>query len=137
MHYYGAHSLSFADEVLLAEGDVMAIQFGGFSLALLGSKGRMGIEVTNPDLQRGFSPQLDALDADFASPLLCHPGYGLVFLFVRPREAAEYVRRVLRHPQLNTQAKRMGTYVRASYDGVRVWRRNAAEQAFPWPQAVS
>ena len=30
VHYYGAHSLSFADQVLLAEGDVMAIQFGGF-----------------------------------------------------------------------------------------------------------
>ena len=30
VHYYGAHSLSFADEVLLAEGDVMSIQFGGF-----------------------------------------------------------------------------------------------------------
>jgi hypothetical protein len=34
VHYYGAHSLSFADEVLLAEGDVMAIQFGGFGRAL-------------------------------------------------------------------------------------------------------
>ena len=34
VHYYGAHSLSFADEVLLAEGDVMSIQFGGFGRAL-------------------------------------------------------------------------------------------------------
>ena len=34
VHYYGAHSLSFADDVLLAEGDVMAIQFGGFGRAL-------------------------------------------------------------------------------------------------------
>ena len=34
VHYYGAHSLSFADEVLLAEGDVMTIQFGGFGRAL-------------------------------------------------------------------------------------------------------
>jgi hypothetical protein len=34
VHYYGAHSLSFADEVLLEEGDVMAIQFGGFGRAL-------------------------------------------------------------------------------------------------------
>jgi hypothetical protein len=34
VHYYGAHSLSFADAVLLAEGDVMAIQFGGFGRAL-------------------------------------------------------------------------------------------------------
>lgn len=34
VHYYGAHSLSFADDVLLGEGDVMAIQFGGFGRAL-------------------------------------------------------------------------------------------------------
>ena len=34
MHYYGAHSLSFADQVMLAEGDVMTIQFGGFGRAL-------------------------------------------------------------------------------------------------------
>ena len=34
VHYYGAHSLSFADEVLLEEGDVMIIQFGGFGRAL-------------------------------------------------------------------------------------------------------
>jgi hypothetical protein len=78
-------------------------------------------------------PTLFTLDADFASPQLCHPAYGLVFLFVWPRDAADYVRRVLRHPALNTQAKRMGTYVRASYDGVRVWRRNEGEQAFSWP----
>ena len=37
VHYYGAHSLSFADHVLLAEGDVMAIQFGGFGRALRNS----------------------------------------------------------------------------------------------------
>jgi hypothetical protein len=82
-------------------------------------------------------PTFFTLDANFASPLLCHPAYGLVFLYVRPQHAADYVRRVLPHPALNTQAKRMGVYVRASYDGVRVWRRNEAEQAFPWPQATS
>lgn len=45
----------------------LAVQFGGFSLALLGSKGRMGIEVTSPDLQQGVSSQLDTLDADSAN----------------------------------------------------------------------
>ena len=34
VHYYGAHSLSFADDVLLVEGDVMVIQFSGFGRAL-------------------------------------------------------------------------------------------------------
>jgi hypothetical protein len=34
VHYFGAHSLSFADDVQLAKGDVMTIQFGGFGRAL-------------------------------------------------------------------------------------------------------
>lgn len=37
VHYYGAHSLSFADDVRLEEGDVMSIQFGGFGRALRNS----------------------------------------------------------------------------------------------------
>lgn len=100
--------------------------------------GRAGMQDPEilPLLHATTRPTFFTLDADFASPLLCHPAYGLVFLFVRPEQAAEYVRRVLRHPELNTQARRMGTYVRASYDGVRVWRRNEAEQAFPWPGAT-
>jgi len=80
-------------------------------------------------------PTFFSIDDDFADPGLRHPSYCIVYLYVRPREAALYVRRVLHHPELNTQAKRMGTYVRASYDGIRVWRRNEAEQAFPWPEA--
>ncbi len=34
VHYYGAHSLSYADDVLLEDGDVMTIQFAGFGRAL-------------------------------------------------------------------------------------------------------
>ena len=54
-------------------------------------------------------------------------------LYVRDEDAARFVRRVLRHPELNTRAKRMGAVVRASEPGLRVWRRNEAEQALPWP----
>jgi hypothetical protein len=73
------------------------------------------------------------LDNDFANPRLAHPGYCIAFLFVSDDAVAHYVRRVLRHPRLNTQAKRMGTYVQVSFSGIRVWRRNEPEQAFPWP----
>lgn len=34
VHFFGAHSLSFADGVRLEDGDVMAIQFAGFGRAL-------------------------------------------------------------------------------------------------------
>lgn len=42
----------------------LAIQLGGFSLALTGTKGRMGIEVNNPAGQQGVGTLDDALDAD-------------------------------------------------------------------------
>ncbi len=44
--------------------DPLAIQFGGFSLALQGTKGRMGIEVVNPAGQAGVGTLADSLDAD-------------------------------------------------------------------------
>ena len=46
--------------------DPLAIQFGGFSLALQSSKGRMGIEVTNPSKQAGVGSSADALDDESA-----------------------------------------------------------------------
>jgi hypothetical protein len=76
-----------------------------------------------------------SLDWDFSGPYLSHPAYCLVFLHVQRQEAAMYIRRVLRHPELNTQAKRMGAVVRASEPGLRVWRRNAAEELLAWPRA--
>jgi len=42
----------------------LAIQLGGFSLALTGTKGRMGIEVNNPAGQQGVGTMQDALDTD-------------------------------------------------------------------------
>ena len=45
--------------------DPLAINFGGFSLALTSEKGRMGIEVNNPSLQAGgLNSGQDTLDAD-------------------------------------------------------------------------
>ena len=34
MHFFGAQSLSYSDEVLLEDGDVMDIQYAGFGRAL-------------------------------------------------------------------------------------------------------
>ena len=76
---------------------------------------------------------LFSLDRDFSGPRLCHPAYCLVCLYVRPEDAATYVRRVPGHPALNTQAKRMGAVIRTSDSSLRVWRRNEAEQALSWP----
>ena len=55
----------------------LAVQMGGFSLTLLSSKGRMGIEVTDPSQQKSLTPQLDALDPDSAGT-----AYELEYAFV-------------------------------------------------------
>lgn len=79
------------------------------------------------------SPTLFTLDRDFADPSLCHQSYCLAFIDLKVTEFAVAVRRVLRHPKLKTQAKRMGAVVRVSHAGLRIWRRNVAEQMHPWP----
>lgn len=78
-------------------------------------------------------PTFFTLDWDFYRPELCHARYCLVFLDVRREECALFVRRLLTHPELDTQAKRMGTFVRASYAGPFVWRLHAqTELRFDW-----
>lgn len=47
--------------------DPLAIQFGGFGLTLVSSKGRMGIEVGDPSAQRGLTSVTDELDANSAN----------------------------------------------------------------------
>ncbi|MBI3913878.1 MAG: hypothetical protein HY327_06800 [Chloroflexi bacterium] len=44
-------------------------------------------------------------------------------------EAAHFIRRVLRHPDFDTHAKRMGVVIRASQSGLNVWRRKAEHEA--------
>lgn len=59
---------------------------------------------------------------------LCHARYCLVVLAVGQYEAASLVRRVLRHPELRTSARRLGRVVRASHTGLRLWRLHATEE---------
>lgn len=78
-------------------------------------------------------PTLFTLDADFYDRGLAHKRYGLICLDVRQSEAALFIRRVLRHPTLNTQAKRMGLVVRASHSGLILWRSHAPrERRLEW-----
>jgi len=70
-------------------------------------------------------PTFFTLDFDFYQRALCHERYCLVCMDVRDDEAASFVRRLLRHPQFDTQAKRMGTVVRLSPSGIRTWRVGA------------
>ena len=96
-----------------------------------------GIQDDNiiPLLLRLRRPTFFTCDSDFYQRRLCHPRYCLVYLAIDDLSVAVYVRRVLRHPSFNTEAKRMGTVIRASSSGLTVWRLHAGQQeTASWPE---
>ena len=96
-----------------------------------------GIQDDNllPFLHRQRRATLFTLDDDFFQRRLCHPAYALVWLDVRADDAAEYLRRLLRHPRFRAVGKRMGTVVRVHHDGVHYWERNRPSlQRVDWPK---
>jgi hypothetical protein len=101
--------------------------------------GRKGIkdEEIIPFLHRLRRPTFFSRDRGFYDRRRGHARYCLVYLEIAPDQVAEFVRRVLRHPRLDTQAKRMGTVIRASSAGIRVLRRHGEEEALRWPESGS
>jgi hypothetical protein len=67
-------------------------------------------------------PTFFTLDNDFYSRRLCHARYCLVCADVAQYEAAAFVRRFLRHPTFDTEAKRVGNVARLSHAGIFLWR---------------
>ena len=83
-------------------------------------------------LHRLSQPTFFTRDVDFYRHDLCHSHYCLVYLNVPEHEAAEYIRRVLRHSMFATHAKRGGCVVEASPGGMKVLRKNQRPQAVGW-----
>jgi hypothetical protein len=81
-----------------------------------------------PFLHQLRRPTFLTRDRGFYRREVCHRQYGIVYLEVTPEEVAIFMRRVLRHSTLNTQAKRMSTVVRASHRGLGLWRLHAQEE---------
>ena len=55
-------------------------------------------------------------------------------LAVGQYEAAHFIRRILRGPEFDAQAKRMGAVIRVTRSGLAVWRVNAEHDTrYPWP----
>lgn len=71
-------------------------------------------------------PTLFTHDDGFFHSALAHARYSLVWLDMKDIEAALYVRRLLKHPRFNTQAKRMCTVARVHPGGIQFWPRNRA-----------
>jgi len=87
-------------------------------------------------LQQLRRPTFFTRDEDFFDRRLCHAGYSLVYMAVERHEAALFVRRLLRHADFNTQAKRMGAVLRVSSAGLSAWRLHAKKPlAFEWKPA--
>ncbi len=102
----------------------------GVDLAAAGTKD----ENLLPVLHRLPSSTLFTLDRDFFRVERGHSRYGLVWLDVRRREAAEFIRRFLRHQDFNTNAKRMGIVARVHGSGVQFWRIDSCGwQGVRWP----
>ncbi|HWG44544.1 MAG TPA: hypothetical protein VN688_17325 [Gemmataceae bacterium] len=94
----------------------------------LGRKGMKDDEII-PLLHQRDRPTFFTLDGDFYDRRLCHEEYCLVYLDVEEEVIADYVRRFLRHRELNTKAKRMGRVIRASPTELRLWRIHQEQES--------
>lgn len=93
----------------------------------VGRKGMKDDEII-PFLHTLHNPTFFTLDWDYFKRELRHARYCLVYLDVNRDESALFIRRLLRHRSYDTQAKRMGTVIRASHAGIAVWSRHARQQ---------
>jgi hypothetical protein len=100
----------------------------------LGRAGMADLDVLTL-LRRLSGPTFFTRDLNLGRPMRCDRRYCIAILDVRQHETAAFLRRVLRHPDLNTRAKRMGSVVRATHTGLRVWRDRPAEAVMlTWPR---
>ena len=86
-----------------------------------------------PFLHRLHGATLFTQDKDFFKQGLSHQAYGLVYLDVKYKEVAEFIRRFLKHPALDTQTKRRGLVARVHKEGAQFWRNAThAVQTVSW-----
>lgn len=86
-----------------------------------------------PILHRLAHPTFFTHDWDFWMPDLCHPRYCIVHLAVEDTEAADYIRRFLRHRQFNTAAKRLGKVIQVRSAGLAViGSRHGQAESIEW-----
>ncbi|MGH7201081.1 MAG: DUF5615 family PIN-like protein [Planctomycetaceae bacterium] len=94
----------------------------------IGQKG-MQDDVIITFLHELARPTLFTRDLGFYQRDRSHQRYCLICLAVEKHETASFSRRVLRHPEFDTRAKRMGAVIRVSHKNLRIWRLNAEQEA--------
>lgn len=92
--------------------------------------GRQGMkdEEIIPLLHRIGPATFFTRDLGFYDRHLCHARYCLVCLALGQYEAASFIRRFLRYPAFDTQAKRMGKVIRIGHIGLQVWHLHAEKE---------
>ncbi|MGH9838668.1 MAG: hypothetical protein ACREEM_07785 [Blastocatellia bacterium] len=98
--------------------------------------GRMGMKDSEiiPLLHSLSQITFFSRDRDFYRRRFCHTNYCLAHLVIKETEIAEFILRVLRHPSLNTRAKRMGKVIRVTPERLYVWQLHALQrETLDWP----
>jgi hypothetical protein len=100
---------------------------------------QIGFEVGRPewDDQQEILRYLHAIklsifftrDSGFFRARLSHANYCLVVLTVPVLETAFYIRKLLRHPDFRTRAKRNGKVLKVSTDRIAVWKIGQQRQS--------
>ena len=73
-------------------------------------------------------PTLFTRDLGLYDRYLSHARYSLVILAVGQYDAAHFARRLLCHPDFDTQTKRMGAVIRTMHTGLAVWRLHGQQE---------
>jgi hypothetical protein len=76
-----------------------------------------------PVLLRLKDPTFLTRDFDFFKRRFCHPNYCIVWLNVRPDEAAFYTRRLVRQAAFATRKQRLGKVIRVHPGGILFYER--------------
>jgi hypothetical protein len=98
----------------------------------VGHKGMSDDEII-PLLRRLQRPTFFTRDADFFARGLCSDRFSLAFLDLKSFDAADYIRRFLKHPEFRTWARRKGCVTRIARSGISVWRLHAQRVArYQW-----
>ena len=120
----------FADQRALLQGWRIPVRHVGYDIGRIG----MADEDIVPFLHQYPGATFFTSDRDFFQRDLCHPRYCLICLFISRSQTAAFIRRILRHPELRTQAQRLGKVIGVRPEKLHVWRLHAREKLeLDWP----
>ena len=83
-------------------------------------------------------PTFITIDQDFWDRYLCHPGYCILYFYLRDQDQdrlPELLRALLRLPEFRTRASRLGKVVRVRAARIDFWQHQVPElQHVSWPK---